>query len=147
MIFQCHMHWPRWGGLGFSLCPNACSVAEDRLSHLEFFLLSLIITSAYIRCPHSGTSALELCARLRCCASLHHHHHKKNRKKIAHAGDRACTQSLQQIWSPTLIHSATEFGLRVAEGSSFSWTLQECFCATWDNGVSEWQSSFKLLDW
>ena len=36
-----------------------------------------LFTSAYIRCAHSGTSMLTLCACLRRCASLHHHHHKK----------------------------------------------------------------------
>ena len=77
----------------------------------------------------------------RCCATLHHHHHEKKKtleKKIACAGDRICTQSLQQIWNPTpypLGHQVwSENGRRLA---LFFFLAENAFV---QHGTTEWVS-------
>ena len=102
--------------------------------NLVFTRPYITYTSFYIRCAHSGTSTLALCARQRRCASLHLQHKEKN--------NCPCRESN--------LHAEPPSDLKSIALSTWSWgKLYELFKASpffsakydlraaWDNGVSQ----------
>ena len=127
------------------------TVLRDELSNQTFSpdILHINNTSLYIRCAHSGTSTLLLCACLRRCATLHHHHKKK---KLPVPGIEPARRAYLHTEPPSVLKSnalSTRPRRQLCmlfKTSPFLLAENALLCAAWDNGVSQsvsqWQSNF-----